>query len=119
MVSIHKFTPVSPISVVGFTAVWVEFNGIRKCRASKTSQYGNIVSNWKIEKDQFSWKISIPANSTANVYIPGSGITENDFPVENAPGIRFINNEDDVSVYALQSGSYHFGSTLDKSEKTK
>jgi alpha-L-rhamnosidase len=40
------------------------------------SHYGNIISNWKIEANQFNWEVSIPANSTATVYVPGNNITE-------------------------------------------
>jgi len=76
------------------------------------SQYGNIISNWRIEADQFKWDVSIPTNSTAKVYIPGNSITESGLPVEDAVGVTFIKNEDEASVFEVESGSYSFGSTL-------
>jgi alpha-L-rhamnosidase len=34
-------------------------------KCNYNSQYGNIVSNWKTEANQFNWEVTIPANSTA------------------------------------------------------
>ena len=76
------------------------------------SHYGNIVSNWKTEADNFKWEVSIPANSTATVYIKGNNITESGLPIEDAVGITFIKNEDGASVYRVESGNYSFESTL-------
>jgi hypothetical protein len=77
------------------------------------SHYGNIISNWKIEANQFNWEVTIPANSTATVYVPGNNITEGGLPIEDAVGVTFIINEDGASVYKVEFGNYSFGSTLD------
>ena len=76
------------------------------------SQYGKIVSSWKIEENQFSWEVSIPVNSTATVYIPGTGITEGGTPVKDADGTTFVKREDGASVYKVESGNYRFESIL-------
>ena len=78
------------------------------------SKYGKIVSTWKIEKDQFSWEVSIPVNSTATIYIPGSCIMEGGKPVKDADGTTFVKHEDGASVYKVESGNYSFESILDK-----
>jgi len=57
-----------------------------RCRqkdCSTGSPYGKIISNWKIEENQFKWEVIIPANSTATVYIPGNNITEGGLPIED------------------------------------
>ncbi len=77
------------------------------------SHYGNIISNWRIEADQFEWEVTIPANSTATLYVQGNNITEGGLAVEDAVGVTFIQNEDGASVYKVESGTYGFGSTLD------
>lgn len=77
------------------------------------SHYGNIISNWKIENDQFTWEVTIPANSTATVYIQGNNITEGGSPIEDGVGVTFIKNEDGGSVYNVESGNYSFLSSLD------
>jgi alpha-L-rhamnosidase len=79
-------------------------------KCSYDSQYGNIVSNWKIEEDQFKWEVTIPANSTATVYVPGNNIMESGSPVEDASGVTFIKIEDGISVYTVESGNYYFES---------
>jgi hypothetical protein len=34
---------------------------------------GKIESNWKKENGEFNWNIVIPANASANVYVPVDG----------------------------------------------
>jgi alpha-L-rhamnosidase len=41
-------------------------------KASYHSAYGEIVSEWTIDKNMFTLKVTIPANTTADVYLPGS-----------------------------------------------
>jgi alpha-L-rhamnosidase len=79
---------------------------------SYSSSYGEIVSNWKIEANEFKWEVTIPPNSTATVYIHGNNITESGSPIEDAVGVDFVKNEIGASVYKLESGNYYFTSKL-------
>ena len=81
-------------------------------KCNYNSQYGNIVSNWKTEANQFNWEVSIPANSTATVYIQGNNISEGGLPIEEATGVTFIKYKDGSGVYKVESGSYHFISNI-------
>jgi alpha-L-rhamnosidase len=72
------------------------------------SPYGKIISNWKIETNEFEWNVTIPANSTATVYIPGENITEGGVSAANAEGVTFLRMEKDMAVYKVGSGSYEF-----------
>ena len=69
-------------------------------KASHRSPYGLISSEWKRDGDKFDWRIEIPANATATVYLPvksGSRITESGQPLEKiSGGLEF------------GSGKYHF-----------
>jgi alpha-L-rhamnosidase len=40
-------------------------------KATLHSMYGAIVSDWKISKNKFSWKVVVPPNTTATIYLPG------------------------------------------------
>ena len=60
-----------------------------------------------------NWEVTIPANSTATVYIHGNKITEGDLPIEYAGGVTFIRVEDGISLYKVESGNYSFESTLE------
>ena len=74
------------------------------------SPYGEIVSNWKIETNEFEWEVTIPPNSTATVYIQGNNITESGSPIEDAVGVDFIIIENGASVCKVESGNYYFTS---------
>jgi alpha-L-rhamnosidase len=81
--------------------------------ASHKSPYGNIVSHWKKEGRKFSWNITIPANSTATVYMPATSekaVLENAKPATIAEGIKFIKMEDGNAVFEIGSGNYSFSS---------
>ena len=88
--------------------------------ANHNSPYGTIVSNWELNKNTFSWNISIPANSSAVVYIPADNeqvIKEGKKHASEAKGVKFIELKDDYAVFEVLSGNYCFtspGSTIKK-----
>jgi alpha-L-rhamnosidase len=84
---------------------------LKFAEASHLSMYGLIKSSWKIEKNTFSWKVDIPANTTATIYIPvekGNDITESGKQVSETEDIKFIGIKDGKAVFEIGSGSYHF-----------
>lgn len=74
------------------------------------SPYGKIVSNWKIEINEFEWEVTIPPNSTATVYIPGKDIEVDGIEVSKIKDINFIQQENNCSVFKIESGNYFFTS---------
>ncbi|MCI2256142.1 family 78 glycoside hydrolase catalytic domain [Domibacillus sp. PGB-M46] len=85
------------------------------------SVYGRINSAWSVEGDTLTYKATVPANTTATVYIPTndvSSIKEGKKPIQEVSGIEFVESKDGKAVYKLHSGSYEFTSSLSKS-KTK
>jgi hypothetical protein len=76
------------------------------------SNYGRIVSNWKIAKETVTYTISVPANTTATVKLIYKGnylkITESGNLASEAEGVTLINANDGVVEYKLQSGNYSF-----------
>lgn len=81
--------------------------------ASYNSIHGIIKSNWKTVDDKFYWDVSIPANTTAMLYIPSlnaEGIKENNQLVCESTGVKFIEWKDNCAIYLVESGSYSFSS---------
>jgi alpha-L-rhamnosidase len=79
------------------------------------SMYGRISSSWNNSNGVLTYKATVPANTTATLYIPAvseKSITEGGKPASEAEGIRFIKYEDGRAVYEITSGSYEFISRL-------
>lgn len=87
--------------------------GLTSAKAGLRSMYGLIRSEWTLQNDTFDWQITIPANTTATVYVPAkdvSHVTENGYPFEKAQGITFLRTENGFIVFAIEAGSYSFSS---------
>ena len=76
-------------------------------QASHHSPYGHITSEWHRSGKQFTWQITIPANTTATVAVPATSLTA--VTAENLPASRFENRR---AIFELGSGTYHFKSEL-------
>ncbi len=75
------------------------------------SMYGRINSSWKIEWGELTYSATVPANTTATLYLPTvseKDVKEGAKPISNDRGIRFIKYENGKAVYELSSGSYTF-----------
>ena len=77
-------------------------------KASHTSMYGLIESEWK-KGDDMLWKVTIPTNTVAEIYFPaGTEVIENGRPISKSEGVKLLAKEKDHQVYQLASGSYSF-----------
>ncbi|MBK0370901.1 alpha-L-rhamnosidase [Flavobacterium agrisoli] len=85
-----------------------DFNaGLTFVNASYESVYGLIKSNWKKNKKNLEWKITIPANSSAVVYLPttnASSVTVNNQKLDKSS--TSYKTENTNIVLKLASGSY-------------
>jgi len=81
-------------------------------KASYKSMYGKIVSGWKITDGTFKWKVTVPPNTTATVYVPGNNVTEGGLSAAKAEGVTFLRMENDKAVFKVQSGKYEFQSVV-------
>jgi alpha-L-rhamnosidase len=75
------------------------------------SMYGRIESGWQIESDRIIYTMTVPANTTATLYLPASTqqrITESGKDISNANSLDFIGFEKDRAVFHLKSGEYEF-----------
>jgi alpha-L-rhamnosidase len=85
--------------------------GLTWAKGSYESIRGKIESNWRTEGATFIEEVTIPANTTATVYVPAKGVeqvTESGLPASRANGVRFERMEGDAAVFTVQSGRYRF-----------
>jgi hypothetical protein len=74
-------------------------------KASYESVRGKITSEWKREGEKFTLKVTIPANTTARVFVPGKSAT-------GASEAKRLGEEDGRAVFAAGSGEWVFESEL-------
>jgi alpha-L-rhamnosidase len=80
------------------------------------SMYGTIRSAWTQENDRFDWKVIIPTNTTATIYVPAkdvSHVKESEQPLEKVNGVTFTRMENGFAMFCLASGTYNFSSHLE------
>ncbi len=81
------------------------------CEASYDSIHGKIHVRWDRTAGKFTLHTTIPANTTATIYIPtaeGATVTEGNTSADQSPGIKLLRREDGSSVFAVSAGSYAF-----------
>ncbi len=86
---------------------------LRFVTASHQSPYGAIRSAWHIDNGGFRWDVTVPANTTATVWVPttdATAVTEGGKPAGQAAGLRFVRAEPKAAVYAAVAGTYQLGS---------
>jgi len=79
------------------------------------SIHGRISSEWHQSDGQFDLQLSIPANTTATVFVPAAGpetVTESARPAAQSPGVTWLRTEAAGVVYQVGSGDYHFASRM-------
>jgi alpha-L-rhamnosidase len=102
-----------------------EYPGFKRCiirpcvlgdltwaKASHRSQYGEVSCEWKRTGEQLSIDVTIPANTTATIYLPAkqmSDVMENGKPAASAACVVPLKMEDGCAVFRVQSGRYRFG----------
>ncbi len=104
-----KHFTIKPNVVGDLTSAYGEYNSIR----------GKIVSDWKVADGQFIINLTIPANTTATVYLPiadAAQVREQDKPANSSPGITFLRTEDKRTVWTVASGVYRFSGPLQKDQ---
>lgn len=72
---------------------------------------GIIKSAWRKEDECLFMDITIPANTTATVFIPAqhkNQITESGIEIDRVKEIKFIKTENDCWVFEVGSGTYYF-----------
>jgi alpha-L-rhamnosidase len=87
--------------------------GLSSVAVSHSSMYGRISSEWKTDNGHLTLAITIPANTSATVWVPASrvtDVTESGHTINKVSGVKFLRMEKGTAVYELESGSYRFSS---------
>jgi len=87
--------------------------GLQSCKATYRSVHGPISSAWKLDGDTFRWKVSLPANTSATIFVPASdagAIREGNTPAAHAQGVQPVKTEPGRAVFRIGSGKHEFAS---------
>jgi hypothetical protein len=76
-------------------------------RACYDSIRGKIVSDWRRDNGKFTLKVSLPANTTAEIFVPAKSPA---ISAGNAAGEKFLRMENGCAVFETGSGDYQFES---------
>jgi alpha-L-rhamnosidase len=75
------------------------------------SMHGRIASAWKIDGNVLRYRATVPANTSATLYLPApsaDAVKEGGREARGASGVTFQRHENGRAVYALKSGTYEF-----------
>jgi alpha-L-rhamnosidase len=75
------------------------------------SLYGEIASSWQVRDGRFTLTVTVPANTTATVFLPeaeAGQVTEGGQAVETAEGVIQLSQEQQATVVEVGSGTYGF-----------
>jgi alpha-L-rhamnosidase len=81
---------------------------LKFAEASYNSMHGRIAVNWRRDGDKLQLEATIPANTTATVYVP----SRDSKSVTPPEGVQFLRREGGASVFEAGSGNYRFTSVL-------
>ncbi|MCB2377301.1 glycoside hydrolase family 78 protein [Hymenobacter sp. BT635] len=84
---------------------------VTSASASHNSPYGPIKSEWKKTATSFELTTTIPANTTATIYLPAtatSTILEGTQPLARYPELKLLGIENGKARIQTGSGTYHF-----------
>ncbi len=79
------------------------------------SMYGRIAVDWRRDGQKLTLNVTIPANTTATVFVPATDagrITEGAKPAAESEGVEFLRREDGRAVFEVGAGVYRFESRL-------
>lgn len=80
-------------------------------KASYNSVHGMITSEWEKREGIFSWNISVPANTSARVFVPArrvEDVLESGISAKDAKEFAFIGMDGEYAVFEVSAGIYRF-----------
>ena len=116
---LHEYLGGIRPAAAGFKKIIIEpepVGDLLWAKDSYDSIHGRISSEWHKSAEKFDLKVTIPANTTATVYLPAKdiqSITENGLELNKVVGMKSTKMEADRAVLEISSGSYHFISDID------
>ncbi len=83
-------------------------SGLEQFEATYKGPYGTILSSWEKKKDNIAYKVTIPSNSKAKLYLKGDLIHESGNSLNMNNLIKVVEHEQDNYILELKAGSYNF-----------
>ncbi len=102
---------------VGFKRIIIKPRPLRELgyvHARYESINGTVSVDWQFPDEAFHLNLTVPANTSALVYIPTSDpvkVREGGKPADKAECVQFIEMREGFAVYQVLSGSYSFVAT--------
>jgi len=85
--------------------------GLKWAKGSYDSIRGRIESSWSLVNGRLKFDVTIPANTTATIFVPAKDeakVTEGGGPAVKAAGVQFLRMEGGAALFEVQSGKYSF-----------
>lgn len=85
--------------------------GISFARTGFMSPYGEISTDWNDSSERFRMEVTVPANTTARIYVPaaeGDTVTESGIEASKAHGVRAAGSQEGYRIFETGSGTYRF-----------
>jgi alpha-L-rhamnosidase len=89
----------------------LQVKDLKKVSASYHSVHGWIRSAWEKEGNAFNWKITVPVNTRAAVYVPAASeqqVKEGNAAISGNNGVKFVKMDGGYAVFEVGSGEYNF-----------
>jgi alpha-L-rhamnosidase len=86
-------------------------NGLDYVSATTNTLRGEISVNWEKTGSKFTMGVSVPFNTSATVYVPGSAdnlLYVNGHELERVPSIELLGYSDGCNVFRVPSGEWNF-----------
>ncbi|MDR0542483.1 MAG: family 78 glycoside hydrolase catalytic domain, partial [Dysgonamonadaceae bacterium] len=99
---------------LGFKWLWMKphpAETLTFVKASHKTPAGWVKSEWQLKDDIFTWKITIPEGSRANILVPArtlDDIRQNGQPVMQTPGLKYVRIEENHVNLEIGAGDYVF-----------
>lgn len=89
-----------------------QLNPLHRAEIRVPTIRGPIDAEWQNGRKGYRFTIRIPANMTAQVWLPKDGrpVTESGIPLEAAEGVRIIESKDNYYICEIGAGQYKFAS---------
>ena len=90
-------------------------DGLDWVEARYGSICGEIHSAWRKDRNSWQWRVVIPANTTATLYVPagpGATITVNGLPLSDTALVKTLGQQDNWLVLHAPAGRYEFVVTV-------
>ena len=86
-------------------------DGLSWAKAAYRSIHGRITTAWRTENGKLTLAVTIPANTTATVYLPiadPAAVTEGGQPATHTEGVKLLRSENGESLFEVGAGEYLF-----------